>query len=270
MLLAQKRGGHKHRHLLAVVDRLEGRAHGHLCLAIAHVPAQEPVHGPGALHVPLDGLHGRTLVRGLLVGEKTVELPVHLRVLAKGHPIGKLAPCVELQQLSRKHLDLLEHPGPCLLPALGPEAVEPGLHALLHMVFPDLPDGVYWQVQAVTLVVLQGQQVIACALHLLVHEAQEFPDTLFRVHNEIALQEVVDICKKPRDLRALKRTVGRPAPKEFQLGKHRKPRHTKPLGEPAHGYKAVTLIGPCLRKGDHRADHALISKDLAQAFGLPP
>ena len=54
MLLGQHRGGHQNGGLLAVHDALHGGPEGHLRLAVAHVAAQEAVHGHGLFHVGLD------------------------------------------------------------------------------------------------------------------------------------------------------------------------------------------------------------------------
>ena len=51
-------GRSEHRHLLAVAERFEGRAHGHFGLAEADVAAQQAVHRVRALHVLLDLLDG--------------------------------------------------------------------------------------------------------------------------------------------------------------------------------------------------------------------
>ncbi len=45
VLLGQDGGGHQHHHLLAVQGGLEGRPQGDLGLAVAHVAAQQAVHG---------------------------------------------------------------------------------------------------------------------------------------------------------------------------------------------------------------------------------
>ena len=68
VLLGQHRGGHQHRHLLAVHGRLEGGPQGYLRLAVPHVAAHQPVRGPGLFHVALDLGNGLSLVRGLHVG----------------------------------------------------------------------------------------------------------------------------------------------------------------------------------------------------------
>ena len=54
MLLGQHRGGHQNGGLLAVQDALHDGPEGHLRFAVAHVAAEEAVHGPGLFHVLFD------------------------------------------------------------------------------------------------------------------------------------------------------------------------------------------------------------------------
>ena len=84
MLLGEHGGRHQHRHLLAVVDGLEGGADGQLGFAVAHVAADEAVHWPGALHVALDLGHRRELVRRFLVCKGGVELGLPFAVRGIG------------------------------------------------------------------------------------------------------------------------------------------------------------------------------------------
>ena len=44
MLEREHRGGREHRHLLAIAQRLERRAHGDFGLAVAHVAAEQAIH----------------------------------------------------------------------------------------------------------------------------------------------------------------------------------------------------------------------------------
>jgi hypothetical protein len=62
VLLGQDGGGHQDGHLLSVHHRLEGCPQGDLRLAIAHVTADEAVHGAWALHIPLHLSDGCQLV----------------------------------------------------------------------------------------------------------------------------------------------------------------------------------------------------------------
>ena len=69
MLLRQHSGGHQQRHLLAVQDALHGGAEGHLRLTVAHVAAEQPIHGHGFLHIGLDLPDGGQLIVGLRIVE---------------------------------------------------------------------------------------------------------------------------------------------------------------------------------------------------------
>ena len=69
VLLREDGGGNEDRDLLAVHDRLERRPNRELRLTEANVPAKQPVHRAGVLHIDLDFLHHAHLIRGLVVGE---------------------------------------------------------------------------------------------------------------------------------------------------------------------------------------------------------
>ena len=69
VLLRQHGGGHQQRHLLAVQDTLHGGAEGHLRLTVAHVAAEQPIHGHGFLHIGLDLPDGGQLIVGLRIVE---------------------------------------------------------------------------------------------------------------------------------------------------------------------------------------------------------
>ena len=99
VLLGQDGGRHQHGHLLAVHDRLEGRAQRHFRLAVADVAADQAVHRPGLLHVVLDGLDGDELVLRLDVGEAGLQLLLPGRVRAEGVALDHLAGGVQLQQV---------------------------------------------------------------------------------------------------------------------------------------------------------------------------
>ena len=97
MLLGQNSGGHQHCHLLAIYYSLEGSANGHLGFAIAHITAQQALHGLGLLHVGLDFSNGLKLVRCFLIGKGFFKLPLQLRVGAKGMAGHYLSLCIKPQ-----------------------------------------------------------------------------------------------------------------------------------------------------------------------------
>ena len=91
VLLGQDGGGHQNGGLLAVQNALHHRPQGHLGLAVAHVAAQQPVHGPGLLHIGLDVPDGLELVVGLRVGEGVLKLLLPGAVRREGMACQPLA-----------------------------------------------------------------------------------------------------------------------------------------------------------------------------------
>ena len=91
VLLGQDGGGHQNGGLRAVQNALHHRPQGHLGLAVAHVAAQQPVHGPGLLHIGLDVPDGLELVVGLRVGEGVLKLLLPGAVRREGMACQPLA-----------------------------------------------------------------------------------------------------------------------------------------------------------------------------------
>ena len=91
MLQREHGRGSEHRHLLAVAERLERRAHGDFGLAETDVAAQQTVHRLFAFHVPLDLPHGLQLVLGRRVLESVFELALPVAVGGKREAFGHLA-----------------------------------------------------------------------------------------------------------------------------------------------------------------------------------
>ena len=94
-------GGREHGHLLAVAQRLEGRAHGDFGFAEADVAAEQPVHGMRRFHVALDFLGGGDLVLGFGELEGVLEFALPVGVVREREAFSHAALGVELQQLVR-------------------------------------------------------------------------------------------------------------------------------------------------------------------------
>ena len=124
MLEAEYGGRRQHRHLAAILHRLEGRAHGHFGLAVAHVAHQQAIHRQGRFHVALDVGDGRDLVLGLVVIESVFELPLKVVVYGKGMPLSCFALRVKLEQLISHVLHGLAHPRLGLGPLLAAQPVQ--------------------------------------------------------------------------------------------------------------------------------------------------
>ena len=124
MLEAQHRCRREYRDLLAILHRLEGRAHGDLRLAVTYVAAQQPIHRLRAFHIALDVGDRVQLVVGLVEVERVLELALQIIVRRKRRPHRRRALCVQLQQLFGHILHGLLHPGLGLRPRLVAELVQ--------------------------------------------------------------------------------------------------------------------------------------------------
>ena len=126
VLLREQRGRHQYRHLLAVLDRLEGRPDRDLGLAVADVAADEPVHRYRLFHVRLDIFDRGQLVRRLGVGERVLQLALPRGVGPERVPPRVLAGRVELDQLGRDLPYRLARPSLGLLPVGAAHLVQGG------------------------------------------------------------------------------------------------------------------------------------------------
>ncbi len=128
VLLRQQRGGHEHRHLLAIGHGDEGGAQRHLGLAEADVAADQPVHRLAGLQVLDHGLDGGRLVDRLLEGETGAEGLVVLVAEAEGVTLAGGAARVEVEQFGGGVAHLGGGLAARLLPVAAAELVE--RHAL--------------------------------------------------------------------------------------------------------------------------------------------
>ena len=198
MLLGKDRRRHEHRHLVARIDRLEGRPHGHLRLAVAHVAAQQPVHRPRGVHVLLDRFQGGQLVGRFLVGKRGVEFVLPLGLHAEADAGAGGANGLQFEHLGghvgHGRLD------PLLL--LLPEAAaEPGQHrpalgaadVLLHQAD------------------LRGRHVeLRLALKLQFEVFLDLPVLLHRLHAAVAGDAVAEVYDQVAFVE-VQETVDRPA-----------------------------------------------------------
>ena len=99
VLGCQEGGRNEHRHLLVVLDSLEGGSHRDLGLAESHVRADQPVHRPGCLHVGLHLGDGPALVRRLDEGEGRLHLLLPGAVRGEGVPRGHQPGAIERHEL---------------------------------------------------------------------------------------------------------------------------------------------------------------------------
>src|SRR5207245_8684125 len=122
VLLRQHRRRYEHQRLLSVDGNRERRTNGHLCLAEADVPANEPVHRARGLEILFHGLDRPLLVLGLPVRELGLE------------PLEPLVPQIERLTFSLLALGVESKQLPGELPQAGARTtlqVLPGLAAQL-------------------------------------------------------------------------------------------------------------------------------------------
>ena len=158
MLAHQQGRGHQDRDLLAVLDGLEGGAHGDLGLAVADVAAHEPVHRLGLLHVGLDLVDGGELVGGLGVGEGLLQLGLPGGVGAEGMAGGGGARRVEAHEFTGDLAHGLAGPGLGLGPVGAAHLAQGG--AVASDVLGDLVQGVGGHQEAVAGLAALGGRVL--------------------------------------------------------------------------------------------------------------
>ena len=203
MLGDEQRRRHQHRDLLALLHRLERRAHGDLGLAVADVAADQPVHRYDATHVGLDLLDRAQLVGGLVERERVLELGLPRGVGAEGVALGGLAGGVQLDQLGRDLAHRLAGPALALGPVAAAEPVEAGL--LAADVAGHLVERVGGHVEPVGRVaalggaVLEDEVLADRAVHLALLHLHEPADAVLLVDDEVAGLELerVDLLLAP-------------------------------------------------------------------------
>ena len=176
--------------LLAVLDRLERRAHRDLGLAVADVAAHQAVHRDGALHVALDLVDRDHLVGRLDERERVLELGLPRGVGAEGVALGRLPGGVQLDQLAGDLPDGLAG----LVLAVGPVgAAEPvERRRLAADVAADLVELVHRHEQPVGGLAALGRGVLdhevlaGRTLHDALHQLDVATDTVLLVDDEVA------------------------------------------------------------------------------------
>ena len=191
MLVGQQRGGHQHRDLLAVLDRLERRPDRDLGLAVADVAADHPVHRHRFLHIRLDLGDRGELVDGFGEAERVLHfgLPRGVRperVSRAGLPLG-----VQRHQLAGDLPDRLAGLGLGVGPVA---AAEPAQRRRLTADVPrQLVQRIHWHIELVGFAlpplarrVFQHQILAPRAADGAFGHLDEPPDAVLVVHHQVA------------------------------------------------------------------------------------
>ena len=190
MLLHQNRGRGQDGYLLALHHGLEGRAQGHLGLAVAHVAAEQAVHVARAFHVGLDLRHALLLVLGQLVGEHVLELLLPRVVVAEGVAGFPGAFGIELGKVEGQLLEARLDLGFLPFPFLAAQTVELGGSVFGADELGDAVELVGGHVELVVARILNEQIVALGPVVLQLHHAPEQADAVQIMHHVVAGLEV--------------------------------------------------------------------------------
>ena len=274
MLLGQHRGGHQDGGLLAVQHAFHHRPQGHLGLAVAHVPAEQPVHGHGGFHVRLDLRRTAELIVCLGIAEVLLKLPLPLAVRREGVAREPLALGVEGDEL-------LGHvPGRALgaLAGLGPlrSAHFGELHGPLLAAA-----GIFGHqiqlggrhVQGVRPGVADLHIVLFKAVHLHLHDAGEAADAVVLVDHIVPHGQVRVALDALAVGRQLFPGPGLFAPGADQLGvgEHRQldARVLHARGEGPHADADLAEVRQPLQLRVHQGGDVLLPEEVLQHLGPP-
>ncbi|OQA24241.1 MAG: hypothetical protein BWY59_02298 [Verrucomicrobia bacterium ADurb.Bin345] len=186
VLLGEDGRRDQHRDLPSVHDGLERGAHCDFRFAVAHVAADEAVHGPPALHVGLHIGDGAGLVGGFLVGERRFELVLPGRILRERVSVHRVAPRLGFEEAGGEILNGALGGDFLLVPPAAAErvqlrAVVPDAHVAAQQV--RLRDG---HIQLRFVRVLDRQHFLRLSIEFDLVQAQVFSNPVIHVNDELS------------------------------------------------------------------------------------
>ena len=180
---------HKHRNLLAFLDRLEGRPYRHFGLAEPDIPADQAVHRLGPFHVLLDVGDRLHLVGRLHEREGLLQVALPLRVRAERMRLRHVTGRVEDQQLLSHFRDRLLDPVLCALP-LAPAQLAQGRDVLARTHEPLNPVKLVGRhIDLVRPLELQQEVLALPTLRLASHQTLVLGNPVLHMHNHVANRE---------------------------------------------------------------------------------
>src|SRR3990172_668696 len=233
VLERQYRGGHQHGYLLSVHDRLEGGAHRYFRLPVANVPAQEPIHGVGGLHVALDLRDGLHLIRCFLVLEEILQLALPVSIWAKGVPGDRLASGVKAEELLR-HVPhgLSDSPFDSLPPGAS-QLIDARPLCLRARVLLEQIDLVHRYIELVSSQVLENDELFATRTQL--SQSREDANAVVGMNHIVPDFQVPEIGQKAAQFARAPELRPRRLVEDVSTRKHRltEPRKEKTMGKGA-------------------------------------
>ena len=268
VLFRQHRGGHQDRHLLAVHGGLERGPHRHLGFAVAHVAANQAVHGLIRHHIRQHVGDGLQLVRGFLIFEGGFELPVsrvrRREVVTRQHP----AQGIQLHQFPGDLFHRLFYPALGPLPGFSPQAGHPRAGAFHPQVFLHQIQAVHGEVKAVPALIFQLQKVVDFAAHRELDQPPVDADAVVQMDHAITFRQVGQGGEILEGAGFLAAPSFRPEAQGFIFGEDHQPfrEQPKPPGQFAHGDFHPAPGFPGGRRGELHLQ-ALLGEQPGQAFG---
>ena len=190
VLLREHRRRHQHGDLAAVGHRLEGRAQGHLGLAVAHVARDEPVHGARARHVGLDVLDRLHLVARLLEAEGRLEFALPRGVSGECGPLHHRPRGVEPEQLLGHRAERGAHRILDAPPGHPAEPVESGGAVGRAHVLGDQVQPLHGQVEPAAVGVFEQEEIGIAPVRRERAQAVVAGDAVHLVHDEVIGRQV--------------------------------------------------------------------------------
>ena len=183
--------------LLAIERGGECGAQRHLGLAEADVAANEAIHGSPRGHVVERRVDGALLILRLLPRKSGAEFGVEMLGRNEPRRLAQLARGGDLDQLLRDLADAVLHPRATVLPARAAELVERRLR-VLRAVAREQFEVFHRQEQLVAASVMQFETIVRRARGLDGAQADETPDAVIDMHNEIAGRQGRDLGQEVR------------------------------------------------------------------------
>src|SRR5215471_2559371 len=196
MLKREDRGGSKNSDLLVIGDGFEGGAHGDFGLAIAHVAAEEAIHGGRLFEVLRDVADSGDLVGRFLELERVCKLALPIAIGRKGKTLSGLAFGVKSEELVGHVLEGFADAGLARSPRRAAKPVERGMNALDGVVALNEVHALEGNVEASIFGVAKEHEFAATPFRFDQAKAFKLADAVVDVDDEVARLEFGKIAEE--------------------------------------------------------------------------
>ena len=200
VLVGEHGGGHEHGCLLGVGGGLEGGADGHFCFAEPHVAAHKSVHRSLALHVGFHRLSGCELVGGVLVGERSLELMLHVCVGRESESLLLLSGGIQFDQVAGYILELGFSALLDSVPCPGAEGVDFGRHSLFTAIFGELVKCVDRHEYDVVVGIHELDHLLCVAVDIGAQQPGKFSHAVVHMHYVVTRLNGTQLLEAQREL----------------------------------------------------------------------